>query len=128
VRPRPLCGPARGGHRAGAGDLRARGGAGRDGAPALRRFDLVCFDVDGTLVTHPRDKVIWQILNEKFLGTDHVNEERLDRYRRGEISYPEWVALDIGDWQRAGATRSLILEGVAELTLVGGARATLDAL
>jgi len=94
----------------------------------LRLFDLVCFDVDGTLLTHPRHKVIWQILNERFLGTDRVNEERLARYRRGEISYSEWVSLDIGDWQRGDATRSQILQGIAELELVGGARRTLSAL
>ena len=94
----------------------------------MRRFDLVCFDVDGTLVIHPDGKVVWQILNEKFLGTDHLNEERYARYRRGEISYPDWVALDVGDWMRAGATRETILEGMGTLTLVGGARETLAAL
>ena len=94
----------------------------------MRRYDLVCFDVDGTLVTHPREKTVWQILNEKFLGSDHLNEVRLKAYRRGEISYPEWVALDVGDWIGVGATRAAILEGIGGLTLVGGARETLAAL
>jgi len=94
----------------------------------VRRFDLVCFDVDGTLVVHPQEKVVWQVLNERFLGSDHANEERLKAYRRGEISYPEWVALDIGDWIGAGARREAIVEGVGELRLVGGARETLAAL
>lgn len=94
----------------------------------MRRYDLVCFDVDGTLVTHPREKTVWQVLNERFLGSDHLNEERLAAYLRGEISYPEWVALDIGDWMRAGATRGEILEGIADLRLVSGARETLGAL
>ena len=94
----------------------------------MRRYDLVCFDVDGTLVTHPRHKTVWEILNLRFVGTDRLNEERYLRYRRGEISYPEWVALDIGDWVSAGATQEQIVREIRELALIGGARETLAAL
>lgn len=94
----------------------------------MRRFDLVCFDVDGTLVTHPVEKVVWQILNERFLGTDDVNEQRYEQFVKGEISYAEWVALDVGDWIRAGATRDAILEAIRGFQLVAGARETLAAL
>ena len=94
----------------------------------MRRYDLVCFDVDGTLVTHPEEKTVWEILNVRFVGTDRLNEERYRMYRSGEISYPEWVALDIGDWLRAGATRDEIVRQIGALRLVGGARATLAAL
>jgi phosphoserine phosphatase len=94
----------------------------------VRRFDLVCFDVDGTLVTHPQGKVVWQILNERFVGTDRVNEERYARYVSGEITYAEWVALDIGDWRRAGARRVEVVEQIGSLRLVDGARETLRAL
>ena len=92
------------------------------------RFDLVCFDVDGTLVTHDQGKVVWQILNERFVGTDRVNEERYLRYSQGEITYAEWVALDIGDWARAGARREEIVTEIGSLRLVEGARETLAAL
>lgn len=94
----------------------------------MRLFDLVCFDVDGTLVTHPVEKVVWQILNERFLGTDEMNEQRYECYVRGEITYPEWVALDVGDWIRAGATRESILDSIKGLQLVDGAKETLAAL
>ena len=94
----------------------------------MRRFGLVCFDVDGTLVSHPSEKVVWQLLNERFLGTDALNEERYHRYTSGQISYPEWVAMDIGDWVEAGATRAAVLEEIAALRLVEGARETLAAL
>jgi phosphoserine phosphatase len=88
----------------------------------------VCFDVDGTLVTHPFEKVVWQILNERFVGTDSLNEERYTLFKRGEISYTEWVGLDIGDWVAAGATREVILEEIGALRLVEGVRETLSAL
>lgn len=92
------------------------------------RFDLVCFDVDGTLVTHPFHKTVWEILNLRFVGTDRLNEERYLSYRRGEITYDEWVALDIGDWLQAGATKDVIVEEIGALSLIGGARDTLGTL
>lgn len=94
----------------------------------MKRFDLVCFDVDGTLVTHPRGKVVWQILNERFAGQRDVNEERFLRYSGGEITYAEWVALDIGDWAAAGARKEEVVEAIGALRLVDGARETLRAL
>ena len=93
-----------------------------------RRFDLVCFDVDGTLVHHPEHKVVWQILNRRFLGDDGINKERYASYRAGEISYADWVALDIGDWQQRDVTRDQVVEALRELHLVTGARETLDLL
>jgi HAD superfamily phosphoserine phosphatase-like hydrolase len=93
-----------------------------------RRCDLVCFDVDGTLVEHPEEKVVWQVLNLRFLGTDGVNEERYARYKAGEMSYADWVAMDVGDWQRRAVTRDQIIEALGELRLVDGARETLAEL
>lgn len=96
--------------------------------PGRRRYDLVCFDVDGTLVEHPEEKVVWQVLNRRFLGDDRVNDARYARYRSGAITYAEWVGLDVGDWQRAGATRAQVVEALGELRLVDGARETLASL
>lgn len=93
-----------------------------------RRFDLVAFDVDGTLVHHPEDKTVWEVLNHRFTGSEHQNVGRYDLYKRGKISYAEWVALDIGSWRDAGATRETITGSFGALTLVDGARETLDAL
>lgn len=93
-----------------------------------RPFDLVCFDVDGTLVEHPENKVVWQILNRRFLGSDGVNRERYARYTAGEISYADWVAMDIGDWQQRGVTRDQVVAALGELHLVDGAGETLAAL
>jgi phosphoserine phosphatase len=93
-----------------------------------RRVDLVCFDVDGTLVEHPEGKVVWQLLNRRFLGDDSINRDRLRAYREGRITYPEWVELDVGDWVARNATREQMVEAMAELRLVPGARETLAEL
>jgi HAD superfamily phosphoserine phosphatase-like hydrolase len=92
-----------------------------------RRFDLVAFDVDGTLVHHPEDKTVWEVLNHRFTGSDDQNA-RWDLYRRGKLSYAQWVALDIASWRDAGATRETIAASFGALTLVEGARETLGAL
>ena len=93
-----------------------------------RRFDLVSFDVDGTLVRHPEDKTVWEVLNHRFTGSDDQNALRWDLYNRGKLSYAEWVALDIASWRDAGATRDAITSAFGDLTLVDGARETLREL
>jgi HAD superfamily PSPase-like hydrolase len=96
--------------------------------PSARRFDLVAFDVDGTLVHHADDKTVWEVLNHRFTGSDDQNVQRWDQYKKGLLSYAEWVALDIASWQDAGATRDQITAAFGELTLVAGARETLSEL
>jgi phosphoserine phosphatase len=93
-----------------------------------RPFDLICFDVDGTLVIHPDEKIVWEILNRRFTGDDEANQVRFRQYRAGEISYPEWVALDVGDWLQAGATRAEIVEAIGDLRLIEGVHETLAEL
>jgi len=93
--------------------------SGRDG------IALIAFDVDGTLIGHPDGKVVWELLNRRFLGDDRLNRQRYQDYLAGVIDYPTWVALDVGGWIEAGATRREIIEEVRSLRPVDGA---LDAL
>jgi phosphoserine phosphatase len=94
----------------------------RDAADG-RPVDVVAFDVDGTLVGHPRDKVIWQVLMDR-LGCDRrISAARYRAYLEREITYAEWVDLDIGDFVAAGATRAAIVAAIEEeLFLTAGAR------
>ena len=94
----------------------------------MRRFDLVAFDVDGTLVHHDQDKTVWEVLNARFTGGDDQNRERFAAYRAGRLSYAEWVALDVGSWRAAGARRQEMVDCFGCLRLVEGARETLSAL
>jgi len=93
-----------------------------------RRFDLVAFDVDGTLVRGKQRRTVWEVLNERFTGSAAHNEERYALYRAGKLSYAEWVALDVTGWREAGAGRDEIVEAFATLELVPGTRETLEAL
>jgi len=92
---------------------------------APRPYDLICFDVDGTLVRHPSGKVIWEILNRRFTGDDSVNAERHRWYDEGKITYPQWVELDVQGWIDAKATRGDIVEAIREFEHFDGAHRTL---
>ena len=60
----------------------------RTEAPPVR---LICFDVDGTLVVHPEEKVVWEVLNKDFGTKEEVNQERYRRFKAGELSYKEFA-------------------------------------
>ena len=94
----------------------------------LREIALIAFDVDGTLVEHPDGKVIWELCNTRFTGTDEVNLQRYHDYKTGRIDYPTWVKLDVNDWIAAGATREDIREEVRRLRPIRGALESLRAL
>lgn len=93
-----------------------------------RAYDLVCFDVDGTLVRHPSGQVIWEILNLKFGGSREINRFRYQMYCEGKLSYERWVKLDVSGWIGRGATREEIVESVREFSLFDGARETVHEL
>jgi phosphoserine phosphatase len=97
-------------------------------APA-RAYQLVAFDVDGTLVDSDDRKVVWQLLNARFGCGDANEARRFMAYRSGEITYAAWVDLDVGEWKQAGATREQLSEVIrTHLRLVPGARETADEL
>lgn len=92
---------------------------------ASRPYDLICFDVDGTLVRHPSGKVIWEILNRRFTGDDAVNAERHRWYDEGKITYAQWVEMDVQGWIDAQATRGDIVDAIREFEHFDGAHRTL---
>jgi phosphoserine phosphatase len=94
----------------------------------MRRFDLVAFDVDGTLVHGPEDLTVWEVLNRRFVGSSDQNRERYALYRAGKLSYAEWVDLDVGAWREAGASKREVIAGLAPLRLVEGTREALTSL
>ena len=72
------------------------------------RYDLVIFDLDGTLIAH--HEPIWKTLHRHF-GSDP--EARLSLVRRGlagDIRYAEWFDGDLALLRAAGATRAAMVE------------------
>jgi phosphoserine phosphatase len=101
---------------------------GPDFTPRGDGIALIAFDVDGTLVDHPEGKVIWELLNRRFMGDDRMNHQRYHDYQAGTIDYPTWVALDVGGWIEAGATRPEIMTEVRALRPVDCATEVLHEL
>jgi phosphoserine phosphatase len=93
-----------------------------------REHDLICFDVDGTLVRHPSGLVIWEVLNLKYGGSKEINRSRYQMYCEGRLSYDRWVELDVTSWLEKGATKDDILDAVREFSLFAGARETVHEL
>jgi len=91
-------------------------------------FDLVAFDIDGTLVREPDGLTVWEVLNREFLGTSEINRERFELFKQGKISYAEWVALDIEGWRDVGATRDDLVAAFGSLEPVDGVREALETL
>jgi len=73
--------------------------------PVVVDADLVAFDVDGTLVEHDHGEVVWEVLNRRYAGGSEINAARFRAFLAGELSYEQWVALDIQGWIQGGATR-----------------------
>jgi HAD superfamily phosphoserine phosphatase-like hydrolase len=92
-------------------------------------FELVAFDVDGTLIDSPEGLVVWQLLNRRFGGSANFDAGLFHAFLRKEITYAEWVDLDIRGWQTAGASRTEIAKVIlSHLRLVPGARETVEEL
>ncbi|RMF73478.1 MAG: HAD family hydrolase [Acidobacteria bacterium] len=103
--------------------------SGRGRTSMTSAYRLVAFDVDGTLVHHPDGKTVWQVLNRRFLDGDAINGRRFEMFRAGRISYPQWVALDVGDWIARDVRRAQLEEVIrAELRAMPGAAETVAAL
>ncbi|MBI5534948.1 MAG: HAD family phosphatase [Deltaproteobacteria bacterium] len=84
---------------------------------------LVAFDVDGTLVENDHGLVVWQVLNDLYVGDAALAEERFRQFLAGELTYAEWVRLDVEGWRSGGATRMGIESAIREhLRLVPSAR------
>ncbi|MBI2138170.1 hypothetical protein HYU13_01150, partial [Candidatus Woesearchaeota archaeon] len=69
----------------------------------MKKFKLVCFDVDGTLVDNVTFS--WDVFHKHF-GCDMDKRERTKKqFFDGKISYLDWAKHDIGMWIEKGARK-----------------------
>jgi HAD superfamily phosphoserine phosphatase-like hydrolase len=93
----------------------------------LTRFcDLVCFDLDGTLIQGT--VFIWQTLHDAF-GTDGARRRQArEDFHAGRITYQQWFDHDLVLLGEAAATREGIEAALEGIHPTPGARETLAAL
>ncbi len=83
---------------------------------------LAVFDMDGTL-KRARDPYVYL---HRRLGTLEAAEVWTEQGRRGEISYVQWLGLDVSLWK--GRPRSLLRQLLRENPYLPGAKETVRAL
>jgi len=87
----------------------------------MSRFNLVVFDVDGTLMK----TFSWRCLHEA-MGTWNRGKKFFERFFRGDITYEEWACLDAALWR--GQPLEKILQIVNSMPYTDGAREVLTTL
>jgi len=90
------------------------------------RYDLVCFDLDGTLIQGTI--FIWQTLHDAFQTDPERRARAKDDFHAGRITYREWFDHDLVLLREAQATRSRMVEALHGIYPTPGARETLGAL
>ncbi|MBR9691080.1 HAD-IB family phosphatase, partial [Candidatus Woesearchaeota archaeon] len=93
-----------------------------------RKYDLVCFDLDGTLIEEKDGKVFWERVLSKIYGSNIVSMERWGAWENGKLTLLEWVDLDVGDWKRHGFTKKKLQDLINHSSLLPGSHETLKEL
>ena len=92
----------------------------------VSKFDLIAFDVDGTLVD---DTVfVWKTLHDYFGSDTMAVDKAFEMYMGGRLSYRQWFEHDIKLFREKGATRTVILDAIKNMKLFMGAQETLETL
>jgi len=90
------------------------------------RYDLVAFDVDGTLVD---DTVfVWKTLHDYFETDPAARDMAFDSYMEGRWTYEQWFEHDMKLLSEAGADRESMLRAIEGMSLMSGALDVLGAL
>ena len=94
-------------------------------APASR-FELIAFDVDGTLVD---DTVfVWKTLHDYFESDPEAVDRAFDLYMGGRLTYRQWFEHDIKLFREKGADRAAIMDAIKGMKLFKGVTETLETL
>jgi phosphoserine phosphatase len=90
---------------------------------------LICFDVDGTLLDDGDGTInIWQQIHRSAGVPEELNEQRFEMFMAGEITYNEWMDMDVGDWQREGIKKGHLISVAKKMSLMPGTRETVNEL
>lgn len=93
-----------------------------------KKYELVCFDLDGTLIEEESGQVLWQRMAKLVHEGDHVNQDRMTRYKNGELKLIDWAELDLTDWKNYGVTKDFLITQANHSKLLPGVKKTLHEL
>lgn len=93
-----------------------------------KKYELVCFDLDGTLIEEDSGQILWQRMAKLVHDGDHVDEERMKKYKEGNLKLVEWAELDLSDWKSYGVTKEFLITQSMHSKLLPGVKKTLHEL
>ena len=79
------------------------------------RIELVVFDMEGTLTTHP---TVWELMHQRVGTWESHGLRYWERFKAGLLEYDEFARLDVGTWK--GAPVDLLDKAVEEVPLMTG--------
>lgn len=93
-------------------------------------FKLVCFDLDQTLIDDEERLGFWTRLHRELDTEEGIrrNVERVEAFKRGDFSYPDWVRMDLETFRELGATKQDFERVARKQKLMAGAKEVIDAL
>ena len=91
-----------------------------------RSYDLVCFDLDGTLIQGTI--FIWQTLHDAFRTDRKLRQQAKEDFHAGRISYQAWFDHDLVLLREAKATRTGMIDALQGVHATPGASEVLDTL
>lgn len=91
-----------------------------------RSFDLVCFDLDGTLIQGTI--FIWQTLHDAFATDPERRRKAKEDFHAGRITYQQWFDHDLVLLGEADATRERMVTALDTIHPTPGAPETLATL
>lgn len=87
---------------------------------------LVCFDLDGTLITNTES--IWQTIHNAVGTKSEDRQKTMDAFYSGKISYSEWARIDTEMWMKKGLTHEQLIKIISNLKVIKGAHELLEEL
>ncbi|MFH0961139.1 MAG: HAD family phosphatase [archaeon] len=93
-------------------------------------YKLICFDVDGTLITGRGRRNYWNLLHSELLGRRGMefNRKICSQFFSGRISYAAWVGRTLEKFRKAKVTKKDFQKVARNLDLTGGTEKLLAAL
>ena len=89
-------------------------------------YKLVCFDLDGTIIDETI--FIWQTIHD-HLGTDKdKRKQAMVDFEAKKITYAQWAEHDVMLWREKHATKEILINSIAPLRLMEGAKEVLAEL
>jgi phosphoserine phosphatase len=93
-----------------------------------RKYDLVCFDLDGTLIEEENGDVLWERMSGLIHGTREVTNKRYEAYEKGELNIEDWFEMDVSEWKSHGVTKNMLIRESKHSKLIDGVKETLKFL